>query len=60
MSETPNKIRHPRAHHVFIEKRNYGKWIAHTGISLFVDGDFDTADEAIAACNVKIAAQKLR
>lgn len=59
MTEAPTKIRHPKAWHVFIERRNYGKWIAHTGISLFVDGEFDTQEDAIRACNLKISAQKL-
>ena len=43
---------------VFIERRNYGKWICHTGISLFVPGEFDTQTEAIKAVDDKLAQQQ--
>lgn len=52
------KIRHPRCWEVFVERQTYGKWICHTGISLFVPGEFDTMEAAIAAVDAKLDALK--
>ncbi len=41
---SPAKIIHRG---VFIERRNYGKWICHTGISLFVPVSIGTLGLAI-------------
>lgn len=58
--EGHGKIRHPREPRIFIETQMQSgppaRWafIAHTGISLFVPGCFDSRDEAITACDVKL------